>query len=228
MNNLSIVILCTNIIKGTKSLGSMGLLKITNKKNLIDYHVNNIKLCWPDSQIIVIGKNTDTKLAKYIENETEGVEYLSYELDDLSNECESLLRTLNKNNINNNFLFIDINCILDKSIFKKFSTYDMSKSFVVHNKHISYESKLGCISDIKNQKVQNIFFDLPLKILKYYYISNTQLLDILKNKPARSKFLFENLNETNTDINIFTINTKKCININSIKDYKNAKEINFV
>ena len=50
MNNLSIVILCTNIIKGTKSLGSMGLLKITNKKNLIDYY----KRVRPSHSVLVL------------------------------------------------------------------------------------------------------------------------------------------------------------------------------
>ena len=32
MNKLSVMILCTNTAKGTKSLGSIGLLKLNNKK----------------------------------------------------------------------------------------------------------------------------------------------------------------------------------------------------
>ena len=225
MKNLSVLILCTNTAKGTKSLGSIGLLK---KKNIIDYHINNIKLCWPDCNISIIARHDDIKLNKYITNEKPDINYIDYELDKMSNECESLLRGINSDNVNDNFLIIDINCLLDKNIFKKFSTYDMSKSFIIHNRDISYESKLGCIHDYKSDKIQNIFFDLPVKILKYYYICNDQLLEILKSKPTRSKFLFEILNHTNNDINMYNIKTKKCININSIKDYKIAKETNFV
>ena len=228
MNKLSVMILCTNTAKGTKSLGSIGLLKLNNKKNIIDYHINNIKLCWPDCNITVVGRQDDIKLNRYITNEKPDIDYVDYELDDMSNECESLLRGVNSDNYHDDFFIIDVNCLLDKNIFKKFAKYDMSESFIVHNKDISYESKLGCIYDMNSYKIQNIFFDLPVKILKYYYICNAQLIEILKSKPTRSKFLFETLNHTNNHINMYNIKTKKCININSIKDYKTAKETNFV
>lgn len=228
MKNLTAIILCTNSIKGTKSLGSIPLLKINKTKTLLDYLHNNIKSCWPDSQIKVIGKKDDLKLAKYVKQNLKGTAYDHCSIDAFSNECQGLLTGLKNHKDENNVIVFDIGCVLDKNIFKKFRDYDMSKSFVISNTYVDFESKLGCITQGADDNTQNIFFGLPNKLLMYYYIESNHAQEIIARKPARSKFLFELINEIQQDIKVHNIKTKKCININSIKDYKKIKEINFV
>ena len=212
MNKLSVVILCTNAIKGTKSLGSIGLLKLNKSKNILDYHIHNVRSCWPDAEISTIISDKDYKFIRYAKGDKD-LTVVDYCLDEMSNESESFLRGINKNNINNNFLVLDISCILDKNIFKKISSYDTSQSYIIANTHVDYCSKLGCIVDIEENTVNNIFFDLPNKILKYYYICNNDVKHMLGNNVCRSKFLFENLNDLNRPINLNSIRSKKCKNI---------------
>ena len=227
MNNISIVILCTNTVKGTKSLGSIPLLKINEKKSMLKYMYNNIKSCWPNSDIICITKKQDQRLIKHIENKFDDIKCDSYVVDELFNESQAVVETFKKYGSFNSFI-LDINCVLDKNIFKKFQTYSSDQSFVIQNTHSDFKSKIGCIVDNKTNRTQNIFFGLPNQLLRYYYISKTNAQTIVHTNPAKSKFLFEVLNDTCKEINVHGIKTKKCIHINCIKDYKKLKEINFV
>ena len=222
-----ILVICTNTVKGTKSLGSIPLLKINNRKTILHYLHNNIKLCWPDSKIICAVKNEDQRLIKYINNNFMDIECESCDVDLLFNESQVLKQVFQKHSPCNTIV-LDINCVLDKNIFKKFKDYNLSTPFMIENTYAEYKSKLGCVVDKHSGKTQNIFFGLPNRLLRYYYIPKHDTQTIVDSKPANSKFLFELLNSVNKDIDINSIKTKKCININCIKDYKKLKEINFV
>lgn len=227
MKDLSTIILCTNTVKGTKSLGSIPLLKINEKKTILTYMYNNIKNCWPNGDIICVTKQQDQRLNKHIENKYSDIKCEPYVVDEWFNESQALVQTFHKYGALN-CLVLDINCVLDKNIFKKIKTYDTSKSFLIHNTHSDFKSKLGCILDNTTNKTQNIFFGLPNLLVKYYYISKLHAQAILDTNPAKSKFLFEVLNDVSKDIDVHSVKTKKCVHINSIKDYKKLKEINFV
>ena len=222
-----VLVLCTNTVKGTKSLGAIPLLKINDKKTILQYLYNNIRTCWPDSKIVCSVKNQDQRLIKYIDNNFADIECDLCDVDHLFNESQALKQVFEKQPVSDTIV-LDVNCVLDKNMFKKFKDYDLSMPFMVENTYTEYKSKLGCILNKQSGSTQNIFFGLPNRLLKYYYIPQQYAHHIVESKPANSKFLFELLNSASKNININSIKTKKCININCIKDYKKMKEINFV
>jgi choline kinase len=222
INNLSIVLICSLPVKGMKSIGNIGLLNIKNK-TIIEWHILNLKQQFKKADIVVVGGFEHKKIEKTIRKYRD-IKFLYHDVNQISNEGQSLIYALSNIPSSHSVLVYNINCIFTRNIWKDI---DFSRSFTIINEHKKYSSQLG--ATITNNYVENIFYNLEHKMGNIYFIEKNDINLLKENiKPKYdSMYLFEILNiliKINPIVPQY-IKTSEHININNMKDYYKIKGI---
>ena len=216
--NLSVIIIASMPTKGMKSMGNISLLPITKKQSIIEKHINNIHAAFPTAEIVVVGGFENKKMQKLLQK-NENVKYISHNIENYSNETQSLYYGL-KQCKNTKCIIFNANCIATKNFWSKIK-YRAKKSIAVINSNKRFNSTIG--STLKGKEINYIFFGLPHKIANVYLLQQPHIEYFLENYQESwgSKYLFETINILSKYQPFFyeEINNNIVI-INSMKDYQ--------
>lgn len=214
---MNFIILADKYLKGMKSKGSLGLLPVNKKYNIIEFQYKNIKKHFPKAKIIYVYGFDHKKIELFFESKNyKDLVYVynpDYEKYNYVNSLNCVKEYLNGN------CFITFGDVLFRhQIFNKFAN-TFSQVFV----NTKIKNKLGCtISD--DNLVNNISFELDNYLSQLYYIhkSNIEIFKtLIGNETLKNYFLFEVINKM-IDYNIgfapFIHNNKNLIHqLNEIK-----------
>lgn len=221
--SVSFIIISSLPTKGMKSMGNVGLLKY-KKYTIIEKHIEYILHNYNSAEIVVVGGFEHRKMQKILEQYNR-VKYISHELSTTSNETQSLCEALKAIKYNK-AIVINQNCMFAKNFWSKINTR-VHKSFLVVNRHKEFTTNIGAIVD--GDTLQHMFFNLPIKSTNIYCL-NKKHIEYAKQictEKLYSTYMFEFINLLNNydKFTIQDVNTKKHIIIDSVDNYKKAKDI---
>lgn len=213
---MNFIVVGDKYLKGMKSKGCAGLIKLDKSLSIFDYQYKTIKSYFPKSVITYIGGFEYKKLENFIHKNYPDVRLIANNHYEIKNDAYSL--SLIKNYIIDNTFIMFGYTILNKKILDKFDTNLGSRVFVIKN----HQTPVGCI--INNNKIENISFDLPNHIEDLYYIAKNDIsifYSLVSDARYHNHFVFELLNKM---IDNYHITIRPSFHsINKIKHYEYTK-----
>jgi choline kinase len=193
--NLNVLLMCEELTKGMKSIGSKSLLHMSNRTTILDYQISNIFGIQKKNTNLTISTGFD---ADRVEQRIVQKRYRCniMRCDDYS--------TINSAGVIRKYL-IDIAQDIDNLLIVPNSV--LFKQKVINKRQLGGNSCLFGLSAYKmnfaigysfdnNNKVQYIFYDLP-KCWSEYVFLNKSAIDYLKNTLSNNTdklFIFEIIN----------------------------------
>lgn len=222
--DLTCVILCGGMGYRTKSYGNIALLKMQNGISILNHIINNVKLNFPDAEIVVTAGFEVDKVAANIPDDVRIVENQLYED---TNVMEEIRLALN-NVINKNVLFISGDLIFDYNVL---SGINLNKSSIIVDNHDRMDPDEIGVTIVEGHAT--IFaYDLLHKWCHIAYLTGkeiTLLKRVASNRDKNKWYFFEALNnvmQRSGKLNIINNSgvITRIINSKSIKQNENLNK----
>lgn len=189
MYKLSIILLNAFPDKKLKSLGNKCLIKLSNDRCLIDYHISILNKLFHFPEIIVVGSFESKKLSKYLKQKYHdyNIKHVHHEIDNMSNIGTSVVNGVEEAS-NKNILLINSSILLNKTFH-----IDLTTSSIIINK--KKNGNIGCV--IENNNVSNCYYGIDNEIYDMLYISSKDYIEfkyLLTNPEIKKLYLFEIMN----------------------------------
>lgn len=179
---VDIIVIGAKPIKGMKSLGAFSNIKIDKKHSILDSQIYNLRKKINVNNIIYVGGFQVSKI------HNDDIIILSNDYYDQKNNGTSLKLALD--HCKSDYIFI----LFNKTLFshKIFNRFDYSSSYVFINDAEINNYSIGCT--IQNDKIENLFYNLPNKIGGLYGLSKTEINILKKIDIQDNWFIFEIMN----------------------------------
>lgn len=197
---MNFIILADKYQKKMKSKGSLGLLKINTRTNMIDYQYKQIKSFFPKAKIIYVYGFDHKKIENFL------IEKNYKDLIELYNPDYEKYNFTHSLKIASDYL--DKECIITfgdvafkAEIFKNFDKKNGSQIFI--NK--KQKHNIGCV--INDNHIMNISFDLDNYLSQIYYLGKKDakvLQTLIIEEKLKNYFVFEIINKLIDNNIIFT------------------------
>lgn len=208
---MNFIILADKYQKGMKSKGCVGLIKLNNRLNVLEYQYRLIKSNFEKSKIIYVYGFDNKKMNAYIEKKNL-VDFVA-----INNDLYEQHNYVYSLSLAAKYLEKDCFILFGDTIFKKdiFNDFNKNISQIYINK--KEKNKLGCIID-DTSFVKNISFDLENYLMDIYFIAKkdtNKLINIITKPKYKNYFLFEAINQIIDSGTEFKANVKNKKNITS-------------
>lgn len=220
---LNALIICPEITKGMKSIGSKSLLPIKNNKCVLDYQITCLKNIDPNIRI-AIATGFESDKIEFLSKQYKNIDCI-YNIDyKTTNQASSLRKYLEKYQNINNLLILCSGVIFKNKCIKR-SMLDMSSKIFLLNKQ-KENFTLGCST---NNTIEYLFYGLPETWSECVYLNEDSIswLNLfIKKNSIDQMYIFEILNEILNNKIYFSkqlIDKKDIIKITNQKDIKKAK-----
>lgn len=217
---MNFIILADRYIKGMKSKGGTGLVKVNSRYNLFETQYKIITKNFKNAKIIYVYGFDSKKIAHFFDKKkyTNVIPVLNENYEKYNNTYSL---SLAKKYMDKDFFVLFGYSIFKKEIFQDF-TQNHTQVFV-NNKT---KNHIGCV--INDETVNHICFDLTNYLMDIYYVSkkDSPLMKELSTTPKyKNCFIFELLNKM-IDLGVEvkpTIKNYKNINIKISKEKETIK-----
>jgi choline kinase len=217
---INTLIVCPEITRGMKSVGSKCLLKLKKNLTLIEYQISQAQKIKPSLITINIGFDADNiknKLSRYTT-----INFLINKQYEKTNQAKNLIDYIHKFNPHN-LLVISSGLMIKNHPITKYHLKNNCKIFTIDKNKQNFE--IGCSN---GSNVEYLFYDMEQQWSEIFFL-NHEAINVLK-KLNRTKFnqmyLFEVINILLNNKIVFEkveINKKNIMKLNGLQDLASAK-----
>jgi NDP-sugar pyrophosphorylase family protein len=217
---IDILLICPEITKGMKSIGSKCLLQLKKNMTLVEYQI--IQLQKIKSSRITINIGFDSEKIISILQKYKKINYTINSNYNNTNHGTNLISYIKKYSPKNLLVFSSGVLIKNDIIDKKFLT-DKNKIFVLNKTKQNFN--LGCCN---TENIEYIFYDMPEPWSEIVFL-NTEAIELLLSYNEdyfNQMYLFEIINfllKHNIEFDKIYLNKTDLMKIENIKDLQTAK-----
>lgn len=217
---INILVVCPEITKGMKSLGSKSLLRLKKNLTLIEYQIAQLQKIKPSHITINIGFDSDRiqeKLSRY-----KSINFLVNNQYEKTNQAKNLLDYIHKFNPDN-LLIISSGLLFKNNLLSKKYLKNNCKIFLLNKNKTNFS--IGCS---ETEPLEYLFYDMQKQWSEIFYL-NKEAIEILKKqnpKHLTQMYFFEIINlllKNHVKFEKILIDKTNIMKVNNIHDLSSAK-----
>jgi hypothetical protein len=217
------LIICPEITKGMKSVGSKSLVKLKRNLTVIEYQISQLQKIRPLSITLSIGFDAE-KIQQTLYRHR-SVRFITNNQYINTNHGKSLIEYIDKYQPKD-LLVISSGILIKNNLISKRYLHNNSKIFILNKSKNNFS--VGCSS---SPDIQYLFYDMPESWSEIVYLNNEAINSLQSYDPAifHQMYLFEIINmllTKNLPFDKIYIKKNDIMKINNLKDITSAK--NFI